>query len=361
MRCLPLTLSLLTTTAAAAPTLGVRAQAGAALSLSKPQAEQFGAGADLWATPFLQLHPMFDVHATAGLTVLAGNSMRVDAKAGGLFTLLLGARVKGPMREKLVSPWFDLSVGPGYSGTGHLVVAGAAGVSMRGDEAWPLWLGVYARVQYLARGVELPGFQSVDLGLLSLGVSVEFFPGSVEDDHDHDGVLDANDACPREFAETADGCPARPVVEAPAPKPEPVACEGELDEAGRCVPARVHVTKERLELDEKILFAFGTTQILPRSEPLLAEVARTLTARQELFVRIEGHADAKGSSAFNLELSEGRARAVRDFLVKEGVAASRLSTKGYGAQLPRDDNRSADGRDHNRRVEFVLVDGGGAL
>jgi outer membrane protein OmpA-like peptidoglycan-associated protein len=361
MRRLPLTLTLLTTTALAAPTLGVRAQAGAALALSRPQAERFGAGVDLWATPFLQLHPLFDVHVTTGLTVLAGGPLQADAKAGGLFSVLVGARVKGPMREKLVSPWFDLSVGPGYAGTGHLVVAGAAGVSMRGDEAWPLWLGVHARMQYVPRGVEVPGFQSVDLSLLSLGVSVEFFPGSVETDHDHDGVLDADDACPQQFAETADGCPPVPVVEAPAPKPEMVVCEGTVDEAGRCVVPRVRVTKERLELDEKILFAFGTTQILPRSEPLLAAVARTLTERPELNVRIEGHADAKGSSTFNLELSEGRARAVRDFLVKEGVAASRLSTKGYGAQLPRDDNRSADGRDNNRRVEFVLVDGGGDL
>lgn len=359
MRLVTLTTALLTTTALAAPTLGVRGQVGAALSLSKPQAEAFGAGVDLWATPFLELLPMLDVHATLGLVALSAGPMRADAKAGGLFTALVGARVKGPMKEKLVSPWFDLSMGPGYSGPAHFVVSGTVGVSMRGDEAWPLWLGVHARVQYLTRSVEVPTFQSLDLALLSLGISVEFFPGSVELDHDHDGVPDASDACPREYAQTADGCPEKPVVEAPAPKPEPVTCDGQLDADGRCVP-HVRVTKERLELDEKILFAFGTTQILPRSEPLLEAVARTLEGRAELIVRIEGHADAKGTEAFNLQLSEGRARAVKDFLVKQGIDESRLSTKGYGAQLPRDDNRSADGRDHNRRVEFVLVDEGGA-
>jgi OOP family OmpA-OmpF porin len=58
--------------------------------------------------------------------------------------------------------------------------------------------------------------------------------------------------------------------------------------------------------------------------------------------------------------SSRRAVAVRAFLVEQGVDGARLTTKGYGASLPRDDNGSADGRDQNRRVEFVVVECGGA-
>jgi outer membrane protein OmpA-like peptidoglycan-associated protein len=77
-------------------------------------------------------------------------------------------------------------------------------------------------------------------------------------------------------------------------------------------------------------------------------------------VRIEGHTDAKGSAEHNRILSNGRANAVRDYLVAHGIAVERLDAKGYGPDLPLDTNKTAEGREKNRRVEFVIVKDEGA-
>jgi outer membrane protein OmpA-like peptidoglycan-associated protein len=117
----------------------------------------------------------------------------------------------------------------------------------------------------------------------------------------------------------------------------------------------VRVTEQRIEIAQKLFFAFGTTKLLPKSEPLLDEVAQALKDRPSLCVRVEGHTDSKGSRDQNFVLSEGRAAAVRDYLLVEGIDAPRLTSKGYADTLPIDSNGTVEGRENNRRVEFVIV------
>jgi outer membrane protein OmpA-like peptidoglycan-associated protein len=109
-----------------------------------------------------------------------------------------------------------------------------------------------------------------------------------------------------------------------------------------------------LFVSQKIFFAFGSTKILPRSDPLLDEVAQALKDRAGICVRVEGHTDNKGSREQNMTLSEGRAAAVRDYLLVTGVDAPRLTAKGYADTLPIDSNGTLEGRENNRRVEFVI-------
>ena len=74
-------------------------------------------------------------------------------------------------------------------------------------------------------------------------------------------------------------------------------------------------------------------------------------------VRIEGHTDSRGSDEHNLDLSERRAAAVREYLIGEGgIAPERLESQGFGETVPIADNDDSDGRAVNRRVEFVIVD-----
>jgi outer membrane protein OmpA-like peptidoglycan-associated protein len=73
-------------------------------------------------------------------------------------------------------------------------------------------------------------------------------------------------------------------------------------------------------------------------------------------VRIEGHTDDKGNDKKNLKLSQGRADAVRDYLVNAGIAGDRLQSQGFGETRPIADNKTKEGREANRRVEFVIVD-----
>ena len=87
---------------------------------------------------------------------------------------------------------------------------------------------------------------------------------------------------------------------------------------------------------------------------MLDLAAEILIKYPEMQVEIAGHTDNLGPEAYNLKLSQGRAQAVVDYLVKTGVAATQLSAKGYGESLPLKSNDSEAGRERNRRVELRI-------
>ncbi len=121
-------------------------------------------------------------------------------------------------------------------------------------------------------------------------------------------------------------------------------------------PARVTVGKEKLELNEKVYFDTGKASIQTVSYSLLDEVAAALKSHDDLkHVEVEGHTDNTGKAKFNKTLSQERANAVRAYLVNKGVDESRLSAKGFGSEKPVDSNKTAKGREANRRVEFRIL------
>jgi outer membrane protein OmpA-like peptidoglycan-associated protein len=102
-----------------------------------------------------------------------------------------------------------------------------------------------------------------------------------------------------------------------------------------------------------ILFDTGKATLQPASDAPLNQVLEMLQQDDSLKVLIEGHTDNVGAEAANQALSEKRAQAVRDWLIGKGIAANRLSAKGYGASKPVADNNTDDGKAKNRRVELV--------
>lgn len=147
-----------------------------------------------------------------------------------------------------------------------------------------------------------------------------------------------------ESAQSAAGYDVRP-----PPPPPPAA-------APAPAPSRVVVTASKLELKEKVFFDTGKTSIKAVSNPLLDEVAQVLKGHPEVKkLVVEGHTDDRGGAAKNQKLSEGRARAVKDALVKRGVEAGRLEAKGLGETRPIADNKSEKGREENRRVELMIA------
>lgn len=103
-----------------------------------------------------------------------------------------------------------------------------------------------------------------------------------------------------------------------------------------------------------ILFATGKAEVKPESTPTLKQIAAALKEHPDLKVEIQGHTDNVGTANANLTLSQARADAVRKALTTEyGVPASQLSAKGYGDAKPAADNKTAEGRANNRRVELV--------
>lgn len=105
-----------------------------------------------------------------------------------------------------------------------------------------------------------------------------------------------------------------------------------------------------------ILFDFGKTTLKRDVEFNLVKIATILNQFPEMKITVEGHTDNVGTEAYNLELSEKRAQAVRDFLVSQGVAAERLTVAGYGFGRPRESNDTESGRQKNRRVDLVIQD-----
>jgi OOP family OmpA-OmpF porin len=137
-------------------------------------------------------------------------------------------------------------------------------------------------------------------------------------DSDGDGIVDSKDKCPTVFAKTEDGCP--PVA--------PLTLSG-------------------------VNFDNDMATLRPDALATLDRAAESLKARADVKVEVAGHTDSRNSDAYNMSLSLDRANAVRDYLIGKGIAADRLTAKGYGESQPVADNATEEGRFQNRRVELV--------
>jgi len=103
-----------------------------------------------------------------------------------------------------------------------------------------------------------------------------------------------------------------------------------------------------------IYFDFASDTIRPESEPVLKEIADALAKNAAWKLRVEGHTDNVGGQAYNTELSNRRAAAVKRALAERyHVSADRLTTAGFGASRPKEPNDTLEGRARNRRVELV--------
>lgn len=119
----------------------------------------------------------------------------------------------------------------------------------------------------------------------------------------------------------------------------------------------VVVQKTRLVLRGTVLFNTGTAELDTRSTPLMTEIADVLLRMPEITkIEVQGHTDNVGAADFNQTLSQQRAEAVRDWLVRAGVAPDRLDAKGYGHKKPIAPNVTPAGKAKNRRVAFIITE-----
>jgi outer membrane protein OmpA-like peptidoglycan-associated protein len=124
-------------------------------------------------------------------------------------------------------------------------------------------------------------------------------------------------------------------------------------------PKRVQVTASRITISEKIHFELDKATILPDSDSLITEIADVIKANPQLKkIRIEGHAskDRPHEEKHDMKLSDERAKAVVAALVTKGVSASMLVSQGFGETVPLAGNDTEEGREQNRRVDFVILD-----
>lgn len=172
----------------------------------------------------------------------------------------------------------------------------------------------------------------------------------------------ANDAATSELkaANTAQGKELATAGEQlEAEKQARMSAEGKLAGAMKDLATIAAVKEEArgvvITLSGSVLFASGKYALLETAKTRLDQVAEALKAQSDdKRMVVEGHTDSRGSDATNLPLSLNRARAVRDYLVDRGVDAGKISATGIGSGRPLVENRSAENRANNRRVEIII-------
>jgi OmpA-OmpF porin, OOP family len=244
----------------------------------------------------------------------------------------------------------------------------------------------------LTSGVGTPDFRAV----LSLAYTPE---QKLDNDRDHDGILDDVDACPdvkgvadedpkkngcpppkdRDgdgIVDDVDACPDVKGIADPDPKkngcplPTDTDKDGIIDDLDACPTEKgprnedpkkngcpvVHVTNNEIIILEQVQFDTNQATIKKVSDDLLDQVAAVLTSHDEITqVEVQGHTDSRGAPAHNKQLSQARAQAVVKALVKRGIAKERLTAKGYGQEVPIAENDTDAGRQMNRRVQFSIT------
>lgn len=167
------------------------------------------------------------------------------------------------------------------------------------------------------------------------------------------------------FAEAMAAAGFVPPVAPPAPAVVKIGDQdgdGVLDDKDECpdTPAGVKVDergcpyKEIIEL-KGVHFEYNRATLRPDSYPILDKTAEVMQANPDVKVEIAGHTDYNNTYAYNLRLSEARAKTVKDYLVGKGVDPSRLQSKGYGEYDPIADNTTEEGQAMNRRVEMRVL------
>jgi len=153
-----------------------------------------------------------------------------------------------------------------------------------------------------------------------------------------DAVAGCDAPLVKEAAPAPAPAPAPVVVPAPAPKPAPV------------VP-----TSEKVTFAASALFDFDKAVLKPEGKKQLDDMAAKLKEINLEVVVAVGHTDSVGTDAYNQKLSIRRAEAVKAYLVTKGIEANRVYTEGKGKKQPVADNKTAEGRAKNRRVEIEVV------
>jgi outer membrane protein OmpA-like peptidoglycan-associated protein len=171
-------------------------------------------------------------------------------------------------------------------------------------------------------------------------------------DSDNDGTADYLDRCP-DKAGTAilKGCPdgdgdGVPDIDDRCPTQKGVVANGGCPEIPKEIVTQI------TKIASKIFFETGSDKLKSSSKTQLDDLADILKQYPEAKLEIDGHTDDVGDDANNMQLSQKRCESVKSYLVSKGVAAERLTAHGYGETMPIADNKTAEGRAKNRRVEL---------
>ncbi len=281
-------------------------------------------------------------YAPLGFGIKANLSKTINLDLGYTIGFFDGDNLDGYYKEPLVSDKFSYGhIGLEFSLGGskkaqlvrHNAPAQLANTMKDADDAMAASLAA-SEARYNARLASLNGLQD-ELNRMKT-------------DTDGDGVSDYFDKCsntPRNIKVDGAGCPL----------PE-VSVKKDTVYKVQTNTTYVVTDEDRKIVSEAIRnleFDFGKATIRARSLPYLNNVVELLT-KKGISLKLAGHTDNVGSDAANLNLSRNRANAVRDYLISQGANGSKIEATGYGESQPSSSNKTAEGRQQNRRVEFTI-------
>jgi outer membrane protein OmpA-like peptidoglycan-associated protein len=176
-------------------------------------------------------------------------------------------------------------------------------------------------------------------------------------DSDGDGINDELDKCPNQAGIAKyDGCPV-PDKDGDGINDDEDRCPdiAGISANNGCPEVPANVSKPLGMAAQNISFGATNATLTTRSHTSLDQVVRIMNENPGLNIRVEGHTDNAGDDDANMELSENRAEAVRDYLVSKGISTDRITTEGFGETQPIADNNTSSGRLKNKRIELRIV------
>jgi OOP family OmpA-OmpF porin len=385
-------LSAVSSPAVAQPRL--HAQAGPAHAISTPQSRELSWGGSGQISAEWPWSRVFSGQLALGVAALAEGDAPSDPSLAKRGTGVLVA----PMLGVRVQPWADgvwvgLNAGTGVTGpklrplldaqVGYDVFVGrgndfAAGPvigysqvvepddSLRPEDARMLSAGLH--VTFGRRGPAPHAAASEDRARNGCPPVRASMP-DLRADRDADTVFDDEDACadvpgPRTADPKTNGCPPPPdrdgdqIADREDACPDVPGLKSDDPRSHGCPPAveEIRLLGDRIVLDDIIHFDVDSPRVKHVSWPLVNRVAKFINATPDITeIDVEGHADETGTEAYNLVLSQERAKTIRRLLTHFGVSADRIITLGYGESRPRAHGQRPEQLSENRRVEFIVV------
>jgi outer membrane protein OmpA-like peptidoglycan-associated protein len=325
---------------------------------------------------------------------LLGDRLLIGPEARGSFDLTKADLVPGPLaRDEALSA--EARLGAQFRFLGAFVVGAAGGVGIANAVGTPEFR-LLSRLAFDPQGEEKPEDRDgdgvpdeVDACATVAGVaSTDPRKNGCPPDQDGDGILVAQDACVdiagvKSADPKRNGCPDRDgdgVLDATDECPtmaglEPTGCpdtdgDGILDPKDACPLQKgiaskdpekngcpkVVLTAKEIVFNDTIEFELGKAKLLPSSDEIIDAVFTILRDNTDIqLIEVQGHTDDQGPAAMNRVLSQRRAGAVSEVLVKKGIDAKRIVSKGYGPDKPLVNEKTEAARAKNRRVQFLIL------
>jgi outer membrane protein OmpA-like peptidoglycan-associated protein len=324
----------------------VNAEGAASHLVGEYKSTQFGWGATGLVAPELRFGKVIGIELPLGIIGLTQASRQdpayMPSTSGAAYFAMPGLRIR-PFAARWGDPLW-IAGGGGFTDTGgmmHPSVDLRAGLNLHLGRFDIGPFGGLIQVLDTTSGV-----RSQDARLVVFGIHAAASPFAAKElvilppkdavavkefEKDRDGIPEAMDACPDESDSDSEA---------------PDGCEHE-----------VRVVGDSIQLDDRVLFEIDQSKILVARYSMLQKVAALLKDHSEYEkILITGHADDTGDDAYNMKLSEARARSVRAFLISAGVGEGRFAVAFFGKRRPRVVGQTFQARKQNRRVEFTITE-----